>query len=206
MTTSSTPHLDLYDIAFLAGGLPRMVDAALVQLVGTGRVRVHSPGELVVTDPARRHPVEAAVLDAVGTTGHRSVDTIRWRVEDDDRVRAVGQRLADAGLVRRLPRPRAGRPVMRTHRGNAALAAAVRSIDPVHDATAALRVALSGVGAMPDPARRSAIFELPRTTNTAAAGRRRSRDIDHSDPKLAAYRTGGTAARAGVYADYGPLG
>jgi hypothetical protein len=205
VTTSSAPQLDLYDIACLAGGLPRVVDTALVHLVGTGRVRVHSPGELVVVDPARRHPVEAAVLDAVGTTGHRSVDTIRWRVRDDERLRAVEQRLADAGLVHRLPWTHRGRPVTRTHKGNAALAAAAAPTDPVDDPTSALLVAVRGIGAMPDPTRRSAIFELPRTTNTAATGRRRSRDIDHSDPRLAAYRTGGTAATAGAHADLDPF-
>jgi hypothetical protein len=96
--------------------------------------------------------------------------------------------------------------VTRTHKGNVALAAAARSAGSAHDPTGALLVAVSGIGAMPDRARRSAIFELPQTSLTPATGRRRSRDIDHSDPKLAAYRTGGTAARAGVYTEFKDFG
>ena len=68
--------LDLYDVAFLAGGPARVVDTALIALVRAGRLRIHSPGQLATADLTRRHPVEAAVLDAVGPTGHRSVDTI----------------------------------------------------------------------------------------------------------------------------------
>jgi hypothetical protein len=206
MTTSGGHDLDLdlYDVAFLAGGLPRVVETALVELVGTERVRVHSPGELVVSSPTRRHPVEAAVLDAVGTPGHRSVDTIRWRLTDDERLHAVGQRLVEAGFAHRLPWPRASRSgartPARTRKGNAALAAATRAADPSRDPTEALLVAVSGIGAMTDPRRRSAIFERPQTSLRPAKGHRRSRDIDHSDPHLAAYRTGGTAATAGTYA------
>jgi hypothetical protein len=205
MTTSDGAQLDLYDVAFLAGGLVRVVDTALVDLVATGRVRVHSPGELAVSDPSRRHPVEAAVLDAVGTHGHRSVDTIRWRLEDDERLQAIGLRLTDSGLVHRVPWPRAsrsGRPgLARTRTGNGALAvvAAALAADTAHDPTGAFLVAVHGIGAMPDPALRAAIFERQQTTLRPPTARRRSRDIDHSDPQLAAYRTGGTAATAGVW-------
>ena len=168
MPRSGPQHLDVYDMAFLAGGLPRVVDTALVDLVGTGRIRVHSPGQLVVADPRRRHPAEAAVLDAVGAHGHRSVDTIRRRARDDDRLHALGQRLVDAGLLHRLPTPRAHRPggraVARTRQGTGALtiAAAARLADPAHDPTDALLVALRGPAAL-DPERRAAIFERPET-------------------------------------------
>src|SRR3954453_2891116 len=102
MTASdASPDLDLYDIAFLAGGPARVVDTAVVALLRTRRIRLHSPGQLATVDLSRRHPVEAAVLDAVGPTGHRSVDTIRWRVTDDDRLLDVGRRLRQAGLVAR---------------------------------------------------------------------------------------------------------
>jgi hypothetical protein len=205
MTTSDGSGLDLYDIAFLAGGLPRVVETALVDLVASGRVRVHSPGELFVADPTRRHPVEAAVLDAVGTHGHRSVDTIRWRLKDDERLRAIGRRLADIGLLHRMPWPRASRSggpkLTRTRKGNGALAvvAAARAADTAHDPTGAFLVAVSGIEAMPDPARRAEIFERPQTALRPAPLGRGSRDVDHSDPKLAAYRTGGTAATAGAW-------
>ena len=60
--TASRAELDLYDIAYLAGGPERVVDTALVALVESGRVRVHAPGELAAAVPDRRHPVEAACL------------------------------------------------------------------------------------------------------------------------------------------------
>ena len=45
MTASpASSDLDLYEIAYLAGGPERAVDTALVALVQTGRIRVHSPG------------------------------------------------------------------------------------------------------------------------------------------------------------------
>src|SRR4051794_24694465 len=94
--------LDLYDVAFLAGGAARLVDTAIVALVRDGRVRVHSPGQLATADLSRRHPVEAAVLDAVGPRGHRSVDTISWRLAEDDRILDVGRRLHEARLLGRL--------------------------------------------------------------------------------------------------------
>jgi hypothetical protein len=200
MTTSDGAQLDLYDIAFLAGGPARVVDTALVALVGDGRLRVHSPGELAVAEPSRRHPVEAAVLDAVGTAGHRSVDTIRWRVKDDERLHALGGRLVDEGLLHRVPWPRASRAgnpkLTRTRKGNGALAvvATARAADTAHDPTGALLVAVSGIDAMPDRARRSAIFERPHTTLTAPRGRGRT---DELDPQLAAYRAGGAAALGG---------
>src|SRR5829696_7391544 len=97
----TAPALDVYDIAFLTGGANRAVETAIVALVEAGRLRVHSPGQLATADLTRRHPVEAAVLDAVGPTGHRSVDTILWRLLDDDRLLEVGHRLRRKGLVGR---------------------------------------------------------------------------------------------------------
>src|SRR5687768_1994237 len=102
----SAPELDLCEMAFLAGGPDRVVETAVVALVEAGRVRIPSPGQLAVVDPGRRHPVEGAVLDAIGTRGHRSLDLVVWRLADDDRIRDVGRRLTDEGLLSRLPAPR----------------------------------------------------------------------------------------------------
>src|SRR5215207_2167007 len=128
MTNPGTsPQLDVYDIAYLAAGPDRVVDTALVALVETGRVRVQPPGQLAVAELARRHPVEAAVLDAVGTRGHRSVDVVRWRLADDDRVFAIGRRLVSAGLLSRwAPRPSPDGPPPGTDRGGPAGAAGPR--------------------------------------------------------------------------------
>jgi uncharacterized membrane protein YgcG len=176
----STPQMDVYDVAYLAGGPERVVDTALVALVEAGRIRVQPPGQLAVVVLDRRHPVEAAVLDAVGTRGHRSVDVIRWRLADDDRVLGIGRRLAGAGLVRRwtvVPR-RSGRPAVLTAAGRRTL----RTLDaepptrPEWDGGTAVEVALHGRARLTDELRRSSLFEavpVPTAKEKAAVIRRR---------------------------------
>ncbi|MGY1641641.1 TIGR04222 domain-containing membrane protein [Geodermatophilus sp. SYSU D00703] len=156
------PALDLYEVAFLAGGVPRVVDTALVAMVEAGRVRARSPGQLAVVEPSRRHPVEAAVLDAVGTRGHRSVDVVRWRLADDDRVRAVGRRLAAEGLVSRWSGVlrRGDRPPLRTAAGRRAL----RTWEPTDralDGGSAVLVARHGRTHVTDVLLRASVFECP---------------------------------------------
>lgn len=195
MTIPRGTDLDLYDIAFLAGGPARVVDTAVVALLHTGRLRLHSPGHLATADLSRRHPVEAAVLDAVGPTGHRSIDTIRWRVVEDERLLDLGRRLRLAGLLGRAAgvvgllhgTPRALAP---THAGRRTLRA-LRAQPATGDAEA-MRVALGGRAQMTDQRRCVEIFECPTTMLEPARRGRRSRGIDHSDPHLAAYRTGGS--------------
>jgi hypothetical protein len=194
--------LDLYDIAFLAGGPARVVDTAVVGLVRSGRLRLRSPGYLATAELTRRHPVEAAVLDAVGPMGHRSVDTIRWRAIEDDRLLDVGRRLRGAGLLGRLGGlvrfVHGDRPALApTHSGRLALRAFARL--PHGEDPEAVRVALGGPECMADQRRRRDIFEPPTTALVPPRPGHRSRGVDHSDPQLAAYRTGGTAATAGVF-------
>lgn len=198
--TRSAAELDVYETAYLAGG-PERVDTALVALVRTGRIRVHSSGELATADLTRRHPVEGAVLDAVGPSGHRSVDTIRWRAPRDTRLHDVARRLHDDGLVARAgpigtPRRRAtGRPTragrallgqLRAERGNGA---------------EEWRVALDGRAAMADGVMRASIFERPQTVEPVPRreARRRMKAELAADPGIAAARThlaafGGAAA------------
>lgn len=196
----TAPDLDVYDVAYLTGGPDRMVDTAVVALVRGGRVRVHSPGQLATRDLSRRHPVEAAVLDAVGPSGHRSVDTIRWRLREDERLLDVGRRLRAAGLMGRLGAAvsvlhgdrRALVPTRAGHRALRALAERSGLGDPE-----AVRVAFGGRKAMTDARQRAEIFQRPDTT--LHANPRRSRhDIDHSDPQLAAFRSR-AAGTAGAY-------
>jgi hypothetical protein len=200
----TAPVLDLYDIAHLAGGPDRVVDTALVALVEGGRIRVHFPGQLATTDLVRRHPVEAAVLDAVGPTGHRSVDTIRWRLHDDERLLHVGDRLRRAGLVGRT-----GAVVVLLHGHRRALApthagrrvlAELRSRAVASGQTELVRVALDGPQELGNRLR-SEIFDRPATTLPPPVPGHRSRGIDHSDPRLAAYRPGGSATAAGPFID-----
>jgi hypothetical protein len=170
--STATRDLDLYEIAFLAGGLPRLVDAALVAMVEAGRVRVHSPGQLAVADPTRRHPVEAAVLDAVGTRGHRSVDVIRWRLNEDDRILDVGRSLTAAGLLRRWSGFHLGPEPARTATGERVL----RDLAARATTAGAVLVALHGRERMTDALLRASIFEpLPAPDNRLAADRLRHR-------------------------------
>jgi hypothetical protein len=200
----TAPVLDVYDVAFLAGGANRAVETAIVALVRCGRLRVHSPGQLATADLSRRHPVEAAVLDAVGPLGHRSVDTICWRLVEDERLLDIGRRLHKAGLLGRL-----GAAVSVLHHDRRALAptrAGHRVLRELGDHPAlgdpeAVRVALGGRGAMTDQKLRADIFERPVTTLGPAAPRHSRHDIDHSDPKLAAFRaraTGNSGAPTGL--------
>src|SRR3954470_23881882 len=70
---------DLYDIAFLTGGAHAVVDTAVVALVESGRVRLSGTGTLRLVDATRHHPVEAAVLDGIGSPGARARATVRPR-------------------------------------------------------------------------------------------------------------------------------
>src|SRR4051794_30363085 len=204
----TAPELDVYDIAFLAGGPNRAVATAIVALVRSGRVRVHSPGLLATADLSRRHPVEAAVLDAVGPTGHRSVDTICWRLVEDDRLLDVGRRLHKVGLLGRLGA--VGSALHGDRRALAPTRAGHRALRAVGDGPSlgdaeVVRVALGGRRAMTDAKQRSDVFERPATTlGVTAPGHRSRHDIDHSDPQLAAYRARATgAAGAAVVLDIG---
>jgi hypothetical protein len=197
-TGMTPPDLDVYDIAFLAGGMDRVVDTALVALVRSGRVRVHSPGQLATAELTRRHPVEAAVLDAVGPTGHRSVDTICWRLVDDDRLQDIGQRLRGRGLMGRGAAVVAGllggrRSLAPTRAGRQVL----KELDDLPGVDAeAMRVARGGREAMSDTKLRAAIFEPPDTTQVIPRRRRPSGRDYLDNPELAAHWAG-TAGLAG---------
>jgi hypothetical protein len=192
--------LDLYEFAFLAGGPARVVDTAVVVLVESGRLRVASPGELTMVETFRRHPVEAAVLDAVGTRGRRSVDTIRWRLVDDDRINGLARPLADAGLLRRglLRRQwsttRAGRELL--SRGPGA--------DSALDGGSAVVVAAHGREGMTDALLRAAIFDRPALPQPSGAEiSRRIRQgrwkLESDDPNLRAYGSHGAMGGAGGF-------
>jgi hypothetical protein len=182
MTASgASADLDLYEVACLAGGPERVVDTALVALVQTGRIRAHSPGRFTAVGLARRHPVEAAVLDAIGQAGHRSVDTILWRLTDDERLLDVEDRLRRAGLLHRgawrgrhrspdrrlMVRTAAGRRTLRRMR-------AEPPADRVAAGTDAMAVAIGGRDGLPDRELCAAIFEGPRETGPLHRGSRSS--------------------------------
>jgi hypothetical protein len=189
--------LDLYDIACLAGGPDRMVDTALVALVQTDRVRVHRPGQLATVTLSRRHPVEAAVLDAVGPIGHRSVDTIRWRLAADERLLEVARRLQHEGLLghthRLVPHFSGGRSSPApTHEGRRVLRQLEAQLpaDGVEPGTDAMLVAVCGAGRLPDRALGAAIFEEIRTVSHFGRGTHSTnREEAAAEDALAAQQT-----------------
>ena len=161
---------DVYEVAFLAGGPRRAVDTAVVALVESGRVRVTPlSGELSVVEHQRRHPVEAAVLDAVGLRGSWSIDTVRWRLESDERIGSLGQRLERDGLLspagpRSSIRRRHWRLLSLTGEGRRALRRL--QSDPPRDRvageTSAMSVALAGPARMSERDVYATVFEPPR--------------------------------------------
>jgi hypothetical protein len=210
----AAPHtLDVYEIACLAGGPDRMVDTALVALVESGRVRVAAPGCLATEALARRHPVEAAVLDAIGPTGTRSVDTVRWRLTADARILDVPRRLRDAGLTgvggTLLPPARRTRSRWRsapTYAGRHLLHE-LRDSPPTDDVaggTCAMTVALLGREHMPDQALCRSIFEPPPTRITLETGTRAPHALDHAEGVHAARMTRAQLeAQVGRHMGYG---
>src|SRR3954468_24782136 len=90
---------DVYALACLAGGPVRAVDTAVVTLLLDGRLRAVEAGALGTVALRYGHPVEAAVLDAVGRRALRSVGTVRFRATADERLTGLVAELAGAGLL-----------------------------------------------------------------------------------------------------------
>jgi hypothetical protein len=110
--------------------------------------------------------VEAAVLDALGPRPRRSAGTVRWHLEQDERITGIGERLVADGLLtgrqRRLLT--GGRPLpVRTRDGRRFLRRlrAEPPQDRVAAGTSAMLVALTGIRAMPDAELRARLFEPP---------------------------------------------
>jgi len=126
VTTAHPGDLDLYEVAWLAGGGRRAAQTAVAALVESGRVRVADPdGELQVVRPGAAHPVEAAVLDALGARTHRGTETLVFLVRADPRPAAVEEGLVHRGLLARRGRlaavVRRKRPARITRAGRRAL-------------------------------------------------------------------------------------
>jgi uncharacterized membrane protein YgcG len=105
MNATGTPLLvtsDVYDVAQLAGGLPRVVDTAVVILLERGRLKVDEDGRLQAAGTAV-HPVEAAVLALVGPRPRCTAAALRTRAPGEPRLTGVAERLVADGLLRRNP-------------------------------------------------------------------------------------------------------
>ncbi len=204
-TAPSLDRYDVYDIAYLAGGPHHVVDTALVALAESGRVKARATGELSATDVRRRFPVEAAVLDALGSRPRRSAGTLRWLLDRDPRIAAIGDRLAADGLLSGRQRWFSGdrpRPAL-TRAGRAALRRlkADPPADHVAPGTSAMLVALTGVRAMPDAALWASLFEPPTPPRRA-----RVRDHGGAHSYMPAYWAGGDAGGWGGFGGDGGCG
>src|SRR4051794_26054593 len=167
--------LDVYEAAFLAGGPDRVVETALVALVETGRVRVQRGGQLSVVDDRSRHPVEDAVLAAIGPHGHREFETVRWMAGKDERLTGLTERLRRDGLISGIPLPWWRRPVVLTAAGRRTLRRlrADPAVTSAAAGTSAATVALNGTEQMPDREQRDALFNPPGPHRQRGHSRRR---------------------------------
>jgi len=160
-------HADVYAVGCLAGGPARAVDTAVVVLLADGRLRVEQTGELSTVVLRYGHPVEAAVLDAVGRRARRSVATVRYRCGQDERLTGLVEQLASTGLLRRSRLWARGRSGWTpTVAGRRWLAEARRRAD----GGTALEVALRGPDALPDQALRALVFAPPRDPHRVGGG------------------------------------
>ena len=179
---TGTRTLDVYEMAYLAGGPRQAIEAAVVSLIEAGVLRATRPtGELMLIKRRPCVDLEAAVLDAVGVRGCSLIGTVCWRLRDDVRLTSIGQRLRDGGLLARdrgseSMRPRFWSALSLTSAGRRTLRQFRREL--ASSATDGLRVSLWGPRAMRDHALRAALFEasrLPsapalRTTASVSAG------------------------------------
>ncbi|MFI1438564.1 TIGR04222 domain-containing membrane protein [Streptomyces fructofermentans] len=112
--------LDTYDVAFLAGGVQRVVDSAIIALSERGLLVVRASRVRAVDGGRAGHPVERALVEACAGAGGRSVAAARQLMRHSPEVDEIGRRLAARGLVRR-PRLRP------TREGRRQLEAVVRA-------------------------------------------------------------------------------
>jgi hypothetical protein len=160
---TGTRTLDVYELAYLAGGPRRAVEAAVVALVEAGVLRANRvSGELLLLQRRPCPDLEAAVLDVVGFRGSRLLGTVCWRLRADVRLTAIGRRLQADGLLAdgdglESLRRRFWTVLSVTGAGRRALRQRRRELGS--DGPDALRVALSGPGAMRDRQLYVALFD-----------------------------------------------
>lgn len=153
--------LDLYEVAHLAGGPPRVTDTAVVVLLERGLLSVDGGGRLHVARPVVGHPVERAVLHAVGPRPGHLAASLHWRLAEDPSIAAGADRLTSEGLLRSNPvaRRRAAWPRRLRTRAGRRLLEQWRTAPPAGiGSSGAVRVALRGPEAMTDRVLRDSVF------------------------------------------------
>ncbi|MFG2876973.1 TIGR04222 domain-containing membrane protein [Streptomyces sp. NPDC048337] len=102
-TGSATAHhhdeLNLYEAAYLAGGPRRVADLTLLSMERQRRLLLAHTGWATVVDPVGRDAHERSALGAFGPDGQSPVPELRSAVAGDEAVRALADRLGEAGLA-----------------------------------------------------------------------------------------------------------
>jgi hypothetical protein len=123
--TGESEALDTYDLAFLAGGVQRVADSAVIALSDAGSLRMRGSRVRAVGEVRPEHPVERAVI--AWCTRSRSIASVSTALRTSPEAEEIGRRLAARGLVtgtRRRP-TRAGRRRLRSARHDETLPAYV---------------------------------------------------------------------------------
>ncbi|MEU9144816.1 TIGR04222 domain-containing membrane protein [Streptomyces sp. NPDC048349] len=92
-------ELNLYEAAYLAGGPGRVADLTLLSMHRQRRLLLAHTGWATVLDPVGRDAHERSVLGAFGPDGQSPVPDLRSAVAAGDAVRALAERLGEAGLA-----------------------------------------------------------------------------------------------------------
>ncbi|MER7175124.1 TIGR04222 domain-containing membrane protein [Streptomyces mesophilus] len=96
-SSSAAQELQVYDVAFLAGGARRVADSVIISLNRRGLVVVLASRVRTVDGEQPEHAVERAVL--VFCRRSKNIDAVRAAVQRSPEIEEIGRRLAALGLV-----------------------------------------------------------------------------------------------------------
>lgn len=158
--------LDVYDLAFLAGGEQRVVDSAMIALSERGLLVMRVSRVRAVGDEQPEHPVERAVVAACPRS--RSIVAARESLKHSPEVEEISRRLTARGLLRgsRRRTTREGRRLLKAAGRDESLPAYVL------DGPAALR---------PGPVRRGVMGAHPTPTGLGRYLIRLAKALEHDD-------------------------
>ncbi|MEV2250479.1 TIGR04222 domain-containing membrane protein [Streptomyces sp. NPDC050147] len=91
--------LDVYDIAWLAGGPRRVVECAVIGLAERGLLRLRASRVCALGEETPEHPVERALIAACPQS--RGTASVCAELRESPEVEEIGARLAEWGLVTR---------------------------------------------------------------------------------------------------------
>ncbi|WP_351235625.1 TIGR04222 domain-containing membrane protein [Streptomyces sp. NPDC002133] len=174
--------LDVYDIAFLAGGAQRVAESVVIALCERGLLVVIGPRVRAAGLEQPQHPVERVVFSLCPRS--RSVAFVRTALQRSPQVEEICRRLAAQGLVTesRHRLTRAGRRLLKAARRDESL--------PAH--------VFTGPAVLPaGPIRRSVLAAQPVPTGVGRYLARLGRALDDSGPDSEGGSDGGSDGGSG---------